>query len=205
MEIGVEGIRDSQECVDPRWPPPALEPGDRGLRRADELREVGLRETALTASVRDLAGDLGEQPTLLCAREPGANSLHGLTHISKVLYIAVVRYALSIAAYVVVVAVYMVSAAAASDDYGLVPGAFLVVLIAAQPLVGFAIGRWWAISLVLLLPIFGIPVPPPEHGYEPIPMWFGMLFFGVPIGGVLIALGVGARKLWNVLRSPSAA
>jgi len=38
--------------------------------------------------------------------------------------------------------------------------------------VGFAIGRWWAILLVSLLPILAIPVPRPEDAYEPFPMWF---------------------------------
>jgi len=113
------------------------------------------------------------------------------------LYIAIVRYILTIAAYVAVVAVFMVWAAVGGADEGVAPELMLFVLIGIQPIVGFAIGRAWALSLVLLLPLFGLPVPVPEDAYEPFPMWFVMLYFGIPIGLVLIGVGIVGRKLWD--------
>ena len=104
---------------------------------------------------------------------------------------------LSIASYVAVVAVFMVWAAVSGGDDGVVPELMLFVLIGIQPIVGFAIGRAWALSLVLLLPLFALPVPAPEDAYEPFPMWFVMLYFGIPIGLVLIGVGIVGRKLWD--------
>jgi len=96
----------------------------------------------------------------------------------------------------------MVSAASAGD--GVVRGLVFWTLVVVHPLVGFAIGRWWAVLLVFLLPVLALPVPTPTDAYEPIPMWFAMLYFGVPFGALLIAAGVVARKLcawhWPVLR-----
>jgi len=103
-----------------------------------------------------------------------------------------VRYSLSIAIYVLVVAGAMAIAAAAGEGGGAI---VLLGLVALQPAVGFAIGRWWAILLVSLLPILAIPVPRPEDAYEPFPMWFTMLSVGVPAGEILIAAGVAVRKV----------
>ena len=62
----------------------------------DELGEVGLGKPALLPAIRDLTGDLARTASpprrLRAARE----FLHGLTHISIMLYIAIVRYVLSI-------------------------------------------------------------------------------------------------------------
>jgi len=113
------------------------------------------------------------------------------------LYIAIVRYALSITVYLVVVAVFMVWAGASGADEGVAPELMLFVLIGIHPVVGFVIGRAWAFSLVLFLPLLGLPVPVPEDAYEPFPMWFVMLYFGIPIGLVLIGVGIVGRKLWE--------
>jgi hypothetical protein len=69
-----------------------------------------------------------------------------------------VRYH-SIAIYVLVVAGVMVWASTGpySATSRLVS---LSVLIALQPIVGFAVGRWWAILLAVLLPILAVAVPP---------------------------------------------
>ena len=113
------------------------------------------------------------------------------------LYIAIVRYAISITVYLVVVSVFMVWAGASGADEGVAPELMLFVLIGIHPVVGFVIGRAWAFSLVLFLPLLGLPVPVPEDAYEPFPMWFVMLYFGIPIGLVLIGVGIVGRKLWD--------
>src|SRR4051794_15748493 len=61
-ELAVESLGDPEQRVDPRWPAAALEPGDRRLRRAGQLRELALREAASVPLLGDLVGDLGEEP-----------------------------------------------------------------------------------------------------------------------------------------------
>ena len=197
MEVGVEGVCDAEKRVDPGRPPAALEARDRRLGGADERGEIGLGEPALLPAIRDLPGDLREQPAFLGAGEPGTNPLDGLTHISIMLYIAVVRYIFSIAVYIAVVAFFMAWAAGSDVDGGVVPGLMLFLLVAIHPVAGFVIGRAWALSLVLLLPLLGLPVPVPEDAYEPFPMWFVMLYVGIPIGLLLIGIGIVGRKLWG--------
>ena len=114
------------------------------------------------------------------------------------------RYAFSIAVYVVVVGVFMVLAAQDPDGGAIVLSAF-AALAAVHAIVGFTIGRVWALGLVLLLPLLGLPVPVPEDAYEPFPMWFVMLYLGIPIGLVLIGLGIAARIVWDWWRAPAAA
>src|SRR3954469_23744001 len=109
-QVGVEGVCDAKKRVDPRRPPAALEASDRRLRGAYELGEIGLGKAALLPAIRYLPGDLREQPPLLGAGQPRTDSLHGLTHISIMLYIAIVRYWDSIAVYLVGVAAFMVAA-----------------------------------------------------------------------------------------------
>jgi len=197
VEVGVERVCDAKKRVDSGWTPAALEARDRRLGGADERGEIGLGEPALLPPIRDLPGDLREQPAFLGAGEPGTNSLHGLTHISIMLYIAVVRYVFSIAVYIAVVAVFMAWAAVSDADGEVIPGLMLFLLVAIHPVTGFVIGRAWALSLVLLLPLLGLPVPVPEDAYEPFPMWFVMLYVGIPIGLLLIGIGIVGRKLWG--------
>jgi hypothetical protein len=206
VEVGVEGVRDAKKRVDAGRPPAALEPGDRRLGRAHELGEIGLREPALFPAIRDLPGNLREEPALLCAGEPRSDSLHGLTHISIMLYIAVVRYRRSIA--IGSAALYLGSLIAFiaywwheldSDANIYEP---LVALLAVQFVTGFAIGRWRALFLLPLLPLLSIPVPVPADAYEPLPLWFVMLAYIGPVAAVLMFAGIGARKLWNGRRSP---
>src|SRR6185312_9960922 len=74
-------------------------------------------------AIRDLPGDLREQPALFGAREPRANPLHGLTHISIMLYIAIVRYALSITLFILAGATaYEVLVALEVISLGSLPG-----------------------------------------------------------------------------------
>lgn len=118
------------------------------------------------------------------------------------------RYLLSIAVYTAVVASFMVLAAVA-DDSPQVADVFVLVTLAVLHLcVGFAIGRAWALALVLLLPLLAIPVPTATDcgdGCEPLPMWFGMLYVGIPVGLVLIGTGIVVRKLRDRRRLPEVA
>jgi hypothetical protein len=126
------------------------------------------------------------------------------------LYIAIVRYTLSIAGYAVVVCLVMaITAASGGEVGGGGVGAWIIVaaLITLHLAVGFAVGRWSALWLVVLLPILAIPVPTATDcgdGCEPWPMWFGMLYLGVPVGATLIAIGVGWRKTLRRPRSGAA-
>lgn len=125
MQVAFERRRDPEERVDAGWPAPALEPRDGGLRRSDEVSEVGLREAASLAPLRHLAGDLAEEPALLGAGEARANSLEGLTHISSLLYIAIMIYRWSIAIALAVLAaatLYESLVALGAVDLGPLPG-----------------------------------------------------------------------------------
>ena len=205
MQVGVEGVGDAKKRVDARRPPAALEASDRRLGGAYEVGEIGLGKAALLPAIGDLPGDLREQPPLLGAGQPRTKSLHGLTHISIMLYIAIVRYRRSIAIgsaalYVGLLVVFIAYwwHELDSDDNFYSP---LVALLAVQFVTGFAIGRWHALLLLPLLPLLSIPVPVPEDAYEPFPLWFVMLAYVGPVAAVLMLAGIGAGKLWNRRRS----
>lgn len=195
MQVAVERVGDAEEGVDPRGPAAALQPSDRRLCRADEVGEIGLREPALPAPFSDLTGDLGEEPALLGPREPGAQSFEGLTHISIMLYIAIMRYGRSLAAGVAYALLYgaFVLSAGSLDGEPLAAAAY-VALALLQVVAGFALG-WRAYLLLPLLPLLAIPVPVPEDAYEPFPLWFVMLYLGLPIAAVLMTPGVVLRAL----------
>ncbi len=83
----------------------------------------------------------------------------------------------------------------------LVPALIAVGLV--QLVAGFAIGRWPALLLPVLLVIFALPVPTDPDAYEPIPAWFVMAFWFAPLSAGILALGVGVRRLlgrWGPLR-----
>jgi hypothetical protein len=108
--------------------------------------------------------------------------------------------ALVVLGYVAAMAGFMAYAASLETDDSAVAGT--IAFLAAQFLVGAALGRWRAIFLVAILPVLAIPVPTPEDAYEPLPLWFGMLIFA-PFIAALIGTGVGVRKLWERWRSPA--
>ena len=77
---------------------------------------------------------------------------------------------------------------------------FPVVLLFAVGF-GFGIGRWWALTLVLLVPL-GFPLYEPDS--DGAPRWFyPTLFLGPPVL-LALTLGVIARKL-SARRSVGAA
>jgi hypothetical protein len=209
VQVGIEGVGDAKKRVDPRRPPAALEASDRRLGGAYELGEIGLGEAALLAAISDLAGDLREQPALLGAGEPCANSLHGLTHISIMLYIAVVRYwdSIAVGVYLVAGAIWLFWIVDQQVFFGepMRDVAALSALAVVHLLVGLTIGRWWALFLPFVLVFLAIPLayPDPNRG-EPFPVWFGVLFW-MPAFLFVIAMGVGVRKVWERKRSPAGA
>lgn len=73
----------------------------------------------------------------------------------------------------------------------------LPVLIIAQLVAGFAVSRWWAALLPVVVVFVSMPAgyPPitPEYA-EPLPIWFG-LAVAAPVGCLLVAIGVATRKL----------
>ena len=120
------------------------------------------------------------------------------------LYIAIVRYILSIAGYMAVVVAFMIWAAIRPSSAGAWLAA-LTVLTAIHPVVGFAIARWPAIVLAVLLPVLAVFVPTPEDAREAIPIWFVMFVIGWPVGSALIMAGVSVGKAWERRRSPAVA
>jgi hypothetical protein len=72
--------------------------------------------------------------------------------------------------------------------------AALVALGVVHLVSGLAIGRWPAVFLPVLLVVLTIPVPTDPDAYEPIPMWLAILLWFAPLGAVVLALGVGARR-----------
>jgi hypothetical protein len=61
--------------------------------------------------------------------------------------------------------------------------------------VGFGIGRWWALLLPFVLVFLALPLGyPSANRGEPFPIWWGLLFFS-PILIALLATGLGVRKL----------
>jgi hypothetical protein len=75
-------------------------------------------------------------------------------------------------------------------------GWVVIALLAATHIVfGFAMGRWWALSLPFLPILLAVPAGFPESRWsEPLPVFFGMAFYA-PFEIALIALGLGTRKL----------
>jgi hypothetical protein len=60
-ELAVERGGDSRQGVDPRRPRPALDPGDRRLRRPAKLGQFALGDPPGDSPLRDPFGDQAEQ------------------------------------------------------------------------------------------------------------------------------------------------
>jgi hypothetical protein len=200
VQVGIEGVGDPKKRVDPRRSPAAFEASNRRLGGAYERGEVGLGKAALFPAIRNLPSDLRKQPALLGAGEPRTNSFHGLTHISIMLYIAVVRYKRSIAvmAYLVSQALWIVSIDRSifyGSDFG---AAFIFSGIGLASLgVGLATGSWLAPGLPFLAVVMSLPFGYPSGDYhEPLPIWFSLLLLA-PVEAVVVVLGVTGRKLWD--------
>ena len=69
-ELALERLGDAKQRVDAGRTPAALEPRDRGLRRAAALRELALREILLEAALGHLVGDVREEPAAVAGDDP---------------------------------------------------------------------------------------------------------------------------------------
>ena len=76
-ELAVERVGDAKQRVDARRPPATLEPGDRGLRRADQLGQLALRQSALLAPLRHLICHCSEEPAAVGRPNPFLQALEG--------------------------------------------------------------------------------------------------------------------------------
>lgn len=83
-----------------------------------------------------------------------------------------------------------------SVDSDAVLTAPLIALAVMQVAAGFILG-WRALLLLPLLVLLSLPVPVPEDAYEPMPMWFAMVYLGIPIAAPLMAIGMGGRVVWD--------
>jgi hypothetical protein len=104
----------------------------------------------------------------------------------RTFFVAATFYALLVGAFVLYVA--------SLDDGGTVRGPVYVGLALLHIAAGFVLG-WRAFLLLPLLPLLAIPVPVPEDAYEAFPLWFVMLYLGIPIAAVLMTPGVIVRAL----------
>ena len=68
---------------------------------------------------------------------------------------------------------------------------FLALFAALHPVVGYLVGRWWAVLLALLPAVLALPLG--REGGET-PIWVISLAIGFPAGAALIAVGVGLRR-----------
>ena len=99
-------------------------------------------------------------------------------------------------AYVALAVALMVYLAATVDeDESLVW--LIAVFLVGHTAFGLAFGRWRSLALVLLLPLFAIPVPVPEDAYEPLPLWFGMILYGAPLAALAMAVGIVVRRAFG--------
>ena len=71
------------------------------------------------------------------------------------------------------------------------------LLVLAQLAVGFAVRRWWAVLLPLVVVLISVPAMDPPitpDSAEPFPIFFSLLF-ALPVAVPMIALGVVLGKI----------
>jgi hypothetical protein len=67
---------------------------------------------------------------------------------------------------------------------------WIPLVLALHLVVGYAIGRWWAIALAAMVPILAVPAGDAEHGDTPafVPMlWYAGAYGALLAVGVLLA------------------
>jgi hypothetical protein len=84
------------------------------------------------------------------------------------------------------------SAASANDGAAVAAAAALAIL---HFVTGWVIARWWVVVLPVLSVLLAVPAGRPDGvGGEPFPIWFVLAYLVAPVGIVLAALGVLARR-----------
>jgi hypothetical protein len=81
-----------------------------------------------------------------------------------------------------------------AEPSGVAGAAFWVGLLGLQVGVGFAAGTWWAILLPVLLVPIAVPAGYGEGVGQEVPIWLYLVLW-LPVAVVLVAVGVGLRKL----------
>jgi hypothetical protein len=120
-----------------------------------------------------------------------------LTHISVLLYIALLRYTQSIAvgAYLVasLVWVYWILDRQLFFGSDVAAGIGLGVAATVHLGLGFVLARWWALALPFVPVLLAAPIGyPSANRGEPLPIWLGLLLWA-PVAIALVAIGIGAR------------
>ena len=103
---------------------------------------------------------------------------------------------LSAAAYLVVMGLW-IYVVLERDYFSSDPAAASLVLAAiagVQVAAGLLVGRWWALTLPVLVVLLSVPAGYPDvTSGEPLPIWLGLALFS-PVALLLLAIGVAAAR-----------
>jgi hypothetical protein len=101
------------------------------------------------------------------------------------------RLLAGVALYLLVMAVWIYARVDTPDANRFDTGE-IVLLAAAHVIAGFLIGRWWAPALVLSLLVLGAPAGTQDG--EEAPLVLALALYEMPIGALLLLLGVAMRR-----------
>jgi hypothetical protein len=100
-----------------------------------------------------------------------------------------VKHVTAVALFLATVIVYA-AADLGADDLGA-----SLLFLAIGLVFGLAVGEWWAVLLAALWLVAAMLFPDPDSGVGGTLWLVGLVF--VPVSGVAVALGVGARRLFS--------
>ena len=107
-----------------------------------------------------------------------------------------VKHVTAVALFLAAVIVYAAADLGADDLWG------SLLFFAIGFVFGLALGEWWAVLLCALWLIAAVLFPDPDSGVGGTAWMVGLVF--VPLSGVAVALGVGARQRFGrvAVRAP---